>query len=190
MQLVRVGFAAAALMGPMALVAQEMPKTTTERMKGVPAAKKEQLRGTVVYVEGNDLVVRMSTGDIREFKVPPSLKFIIDGKEMSVGELKPGTELVATITTTTTPVTERTKTVGSGKVWWVNGNTVIVTLPNGENRTYTVNDSYRFVVDGKPASVHDLRKGMTISAERIVEEPVSEIVSETVVTGKAPRTGG
>jgi len=33
----------------------------------------------------------------------------------------------------------------------------------------------------------DLKKGMKISAEKIVEEPRTESVSNTVVTGQAPR---
>jgi hypothetical protein len=169
-----------------ALLAQDMPKTTKERLHGAPVVKKEQLHGMVLYVEGNDLVVRMSNGRIREFKVPASRKFLVNGREINADQLKPKTQLVATITTTSTPVTERTRTIGSGKVWWLSGNTVILTLPNGENHTYTVNDSYRFVVDGKPTSVHDLRKGMTVSAEKIVEEPVTEITSDITVTGTAP----
>ena len=186
MSIVTIRFAILAASAALAVAQQQMPKTTSETVKGTPTVTTEQLHGTVVYVEGNDLVVRMSDGDIREFKVPPSRKFIVDGKEMTVRQLKQGTELTATITTTTTPVTERTKTVGTGKVWWVSGNTVIITLPNNENRTYKVLDSYRFNIDGKPASVHDLRKGMMISAEKIVEEPRTEIASDTVVTGKAP----
>ena len=118
---------------------------------------------------------------------PESRKFIIDGRELTVHELKPGTRLSATLTTTTTPVTERTTTVGTGKVWFVSGKTVILTLPNNENRMYTVKDDYKFIIEGnKNASVFDLRKGMVVSAQRIVEEPKTEIASNTVVTGQAP----
>jgi hypothetical protein len=179
--------AAAILILSTASAQQNMPQTTKERIKGASEMKTEQLHGTVEYVQGNDLVVRMSTGEIDEFAVPESRKFVIDGRELSVHELKPGTKLTATITTTTTPVTERTTTVGTGKVWWVAGNTVILTLPNNENRTYKVNDDYRFNVDGKQATVQDLRKGMTISAQRIVEQPHVEISSNTTVTGQAPK---
>src|SRR6185295_981266 len=100
--------------------------------------------------------------------------------------LKPGTKLTATVTTTKTPVTERTTTIGTGKVWWVAGNTVIITLPNNENRMYKVNDNYHFKVDGKDASVHDLRKGMVIAAEKIVESPKAELATNVAVTGEAP----
>ena len=165
---------------------QQMPQTTTEKIKGAATVTTEQLKGAVAFVEGNYLVVRMSTGEIRHFQVPETRKFVVDGQEVSVHELKPGTKLTATITTTTTSVTERTTTIVSGRVWYVAGNSVIVTLPNNENRMYKVEDSYRFVVNGKRASVHDLRKGMTISGEKIVEAPLTEIASNTVVVGQAP----
>jgi LPXTG-motif cell wall-anchored protein len=165
---------------------QPMPRTTTEKIRGAGSAQTEHLRGTVVFVEGNRLVVKMANGDIRTFEPPDSRKFIIDGKELTVGELKPGTKLSATVTTTTTPVIERTTTVGTGKVWFVSGNSVILTLPNNENRMYKVNDNYRFNVNGEKASVHELRKGMVISAEKIVEAPKTEIASDVAVTGSAP----
>src|SRR4051794_24862328 len=165
---------------------QDMPKTTSEQIKGESSVKTEQMSGTVVAVEGNDLLVRMSSGGFRNFIVPESRKFTVDGQDVSVQDLKPGTRLTATVTTTTTPVTERTTTVGTGKVWYVSGNTVILTLPNNENRMYKVNENYRFNVHGQPASVHDLRKGMVISAQKIVEEPKTEVAANTVVTGHEP----
>ena len=166
--------------------AQQMPTTTTEHVKGTPTVTTQHLSGNVVQVDGNNLLVRLSTGELRNFTVPDSRKFLVDGQELSVHDLKPGTKLTATMTTTTTPVTERTTTIGTGKVWFVQGNTVIITLPNNENRMYKVQDSYRFNVGGQSASVHDLRKGMTVSAEKIVEAPRTEIASNTVVTGHAP----
>src|SRR4051794_23127207 len=165
---------------------QDMPKTTSEQIKGQSSVKTEQMSGTVVAVEGNDLLVRMSSGGFRNFIVPESRTFTIDGQDVSVHDLKPGTRLQATITTTTTPVTERTTTIGSGKVWYVSGNTVIVTLPNNENRMFKVSEDYKFNVHGQPASVHDLRKGMVVAAEKIVEEPSTEVASNTTVTGHPP----
>src|SRR3954465_9264052 len=168
------------------VMAQDMPKTTSEQTRGTSSVKTDQLHGTVVAVEGNDLLVRMSTGGFRNFTVPESRKFNIDGQELSLQDLKPGTRLTATITTTTTPVTDRTTTVGTGKVWYVSGNTVVLTLPNNENRMYKVNEDYKFNVHGQPASVHDLRKGMVISAQKIVEAPRTEVAANTTGTGHAP----
>jgi hypothetical protein len=169
------------------LAQQKMPETTKESIKSKASVTTEQLHGTVEYVEGNHLVVRMTNGGIREFSVPESRKFTIDGRDLTVHDLKPGTKLSATVTTTTTPITDRTTTVGTGTVWWVAGKTVVITLPNGENRTFTVTDDYKFNIEGnKSATVSDLKKGMRISAQKIVEEPRTEIASDTVVTGQAP----
>lgn len=178
--------AAFTILSAMAMAQNGMPQTTKERIEGAPTVTTQHLHGTVVQVDGNTLLVRMAGGGFREFNVPDSRKFNVDGQDLSVHDLKPGTTLTATTTTTTTPVTERTTTVGSGKVWWVNGNNVILTLPNGENHMYKVQESYRFNVNGQPATVHDLRKGMIVSAQKIVETPKTEIASDTVVSGHAP----
>jgi len=162
-------------------------QTTKESIKGSATVTKEKLQGTVVYVQDNHLVVRMADGEIRQFDPPASRKFVIDGKELTVRDLKPGTKLTATVVTTTTPITDRTKTVGTAKVFWVTGKTVILTLPGGENRTYKVRDDYKFIVEGQPADVSSLKPGMTVSAEKIVEEPRTEIASDTTVTGQAPK---
>jgi len=91
--------------------------------------------------------------------------------------------LTATVTTTTQPVTVRTTAVVNGTVWYASGNTVILTLENGENRSYNVPDSYRFVVEGKPASVRDLRQGMKVTGEKVTAQPTTEVSSTTVVKG-------
>ena len=58
-------------------------------------------RGTVVYVSGNDLVVKMEDGNLKHFVVPSDYKLTVDGKPVYVQDLKPGTKLTQTITTTT-----------------------------------------------------------------------------------------
>lgn len=147
----------------------------------------EQLSGEVMKVEGNDLVVRMSNGELRTFNnVPDSRKALIDGVEVGVRDLKPGTRLSATITRTSTPLTVRTTTVATGRVWLVSGLNVILTLPSGENKQYTVKPDYTFNVNGRPATVAELRPGMVVSAEKIVEEPRVELTTNTAVTGQGP----
>ena len=153
---------------------------------GPAEVKTEQITGEVVWVEGNLLVAKLLPGGLyRVFDVQPGRQFIIDGKTLLIGELKLGTILTATATTTTQPVTVRTATVVNGTVWWAQGNYVVLTLENGQNRAYTVPDSFRFTVEGKPATAYELKKGMKVSATKIVEEPRTEISTKTVITGKA-----
>jgi LPXTG-motif cell wall-anchored protein len=150
-----------------------------------------ELKGTVVQVEGTNLVVKLSTGETTTFSVPETRKFVIDGKEVSVHEVRPGTTLTATLKTTTTPVAVRTNSVQGGRVWYVVPPTVILTLPTGENKRYEVKDAdnVRFMVNGSPATVFDLRAGMTVSVEKIVAEPDVEVVATTTIVGQAPLAG-
>jgi hypothetical protein len=176
-----------ALGGTALLAVTAAAQTTTQQTKGTPTVTTEQLRGEVVKVEGNTLVVKMSNGDLRTFSnIPDSRRAVVDGVEVGVRDLKPGTKLTANITKTTTPITIRTTTVKTAKVWYVSAPHVILTLPDGQNKQYTVKDDFKFIVNGQPATVFDLRTGMNVSAERIVEEPTVEITTESKVVGQAP----
>ena len=187
MRILRVLITAAGVMtftaGPLA----QNPAKTTEPT-GTPKVTTSKMTGEVVLVDENNLLVKMQpTGQYRIFNVKPDRQFIIDGQPRTVKELTPGTVLTATVTTTAQPVTDRTTTVTNGTVWFVDKarNHLIVTLDNGENRSYDVPKGFKFTVDGKPATIDDLRTGMKLSATKMVSEPRTEISTETVVTGKS-----
>jgi hypothetical protein len=180
-----IGLAVLALNG--APQAQQAP-TKTEKVQGTSQVETLKLTGEVVWVDGNWLLARMQPlGNYSLFNVQPGREFVIDGQKKRIGDLKPGTVLNGTMSKRTTAVTMRTTSTLSGTVRWVQGNYVIVTLDSGENKEYTVPESYQFNVSGKPATVKELRQGMKISATKIVEEPRTEISTDTVITGKAPK---
>ena len=160
----------------------------TEEIKGPGQVTTMQMTGEVTFVRDNTLVAKMQpTGSYSVFYVKPGREFVIDGQTKHIGDLKPGTVLTATVTTTVRSVTNRTTSNLKGRVWWVQGNYVVLTLANGENREYKVADSFKFMVDGKPASVSQLKQGMEVSATQIVEEPHTEISENTVITGRSPK---
>jgi hypothetical protein len=180
-----IGITVAVLFLAVTLSAQTTKK---EEVAGVAKVTTEKITGEVVQVEGNHLLARMPGGQYRMFTIQPGRQFIIDGQSKQLSDLRPGTVLTATATTTTASVTERTTTITSGTVWFVSGNKLIVTLDNGENREFTVPDDFKFNVEGnKEATVRDLRKGMKISATKIVSEPRTQITTDVVVTGQAPK---
>jgi hypothetical protein len=135
----------------------------------------------VVQVEGNYLLVKLQSGEVRVFNVSPERRFMVDGKPLTVQQLKPGTILTATFTST--PPAGAPVTTVTGKVWYASGNTVILTLPDGTNKSYTVPASFKFTVHGEPAPVSKLRKGMMVTAYRIPEPPAVEISYDVEVTG-------
>jgi hypothetical protein len=144
--------------------------------------------GTVTSVQGNHVVIKMSTGEEKEFDVPDDFRLTVDGKEISVHELKPGTKLSRTITTTTEPKTVYTTTVKKGVVWHAQGDTVIITGADGKNRQYNhVPDWITFNVDGKDMDVMELKKGMRVTATIVSDTPSTVVTSMPGgVSGNAP----
>lgn len=163
-------------------------KTQTSTTKGHATHEVTVERGEVVYVSGNDLVVKMEDGTIRHFpNVPESARINVDGQELGIHDLKPGMKLQRTITTTTTPETVTTVQTVTGKVWNVNPPvSVILTLEDGTNQQFKIPKGQKFMVDGQETDAWGLRKGMKISATKIVEAPQTVIDEQRKVTGSMP----
>jgi hypothetical protein len=151
--------------------------------------KTEKLSGTVVEVDGGTLIVKMDSGDIRTFTPPADRVFVIDGKELKLSQLQPGTKLNATIQETATATTVKTVETLEGTVVYASGPTVILRLPTNERRQYNIKstDPVKFYdPNGKEMTVFDLRKNMNIKATKITEAPSVELAANTTVTGTAP----
>ncbi len=169
-----------------AVTAIAQTSTTTTKTKGTATVTTREESGTVIFVEGNTVVIKGNNGEIKTFEVDPSRTANVDGRDITVRDLKVGTTLKATYTTTTTPVTERTVTVASGTVWFVSGRSVIATI-DGKNHQFTPRPDQKFKVGGQMVDITGLRKGMTFSAEKIVESPLVEVATNKVITGTAPK---
>jgi LPXTG-motif cell wall-anchored protein len=145
-------------------------------------------RAEVVYVTGNDLVVKMEDGTIRHIpNVPESAKVNVDGKELGIHDLKPGMKLQRTITTTTTPKMVTTVQSVTGKVWQVSPpNSVILTLEDNTNQKFSIPKGQKFTVDGQQMDAFGLRKGMMVSATKVVEVPETVVEQQRQLTGKMP----
>lgn len=144
-------------------------------------------QGTVVHVYGNNLVVEMSTGEIKEFVVPEGFTFNIDGREVPVSDLVPGTKLTSEITTTTTPHIVQTTELRKAEIVQRKGRDVIVRDENGKLKMYSdVSENIIFTVDGKQVPLKYLAGGMRVTAT-IVHTSVTEVTEQDrVVGGYAP----
>jgi len=166
--------------------AQVQTETTTTH--GTASHEMKVDRAEVVSVNGNDVVVKMEDGTIRHIaNVPDSVRVTVDGKQLGVHDLKPGMKLQRTITTTTVPkVITTTKTV-TGKVWYVNPPTsVILTMEDGQNQQFKVPSGQKFNIDGKETDVWGLKKGMKVSATKVVEVPETVVTQQRALSGTAP----
>ena len=77
--------------------AQDTSEKTIQ--KGPATYETETKSGTVVYVSGNELVVKGDNGVVKHFTVPDSATATVDGQQLTVHQLKPGMHLTQTITT-------------------------------------------------------------------------------------------
>ena len=129
----------------------------------------------VISVDGNNLVVRDQKGT-EEYTVPDDFRFTVDGKKMSVSELKPGMKGTATITTTTTVKPVVVTEVRRGEVVRATPGSLTVRTPDGTVRRYTKGQldakGLQIFKDGRPVQLAELKAGDQLAA--------------TIVTNDAP----
>jgi hypothetical protein len=162
--------------------------STQEKIKGESNTQVMVRSGTVLAVDGNNLIVKMQDGEVKHFTVPEDSKFTVDGKEVGISELKPGTELTQSIMTTRTPTVVRTTTTIKGRVFSVNPPTsVILTLGDGTNKRYYIPEGQKINVDGQELDAFSLKPGMKINAKVTQEVPAEDVeVRRGSVAGVAP----
>jgi LPXTG-motif cell wall-anchored protein len=164
-------------------------QTETSTTTGQSTHKVDVERAEVVYVSGRDVVVKMEDGTIRHISnVPESTKVTLaDGTQVGIHDLKPGMKLEKTVTTTTTPKLVTTTQNVTGTVWHANPPlNVILTLDDGTQQRFNIPEGQKFNVDGKMVDAWHLKKGMKVTATKVVEEPVTEMAVKQELTGTLP----
>jgi hypothetical protein len=143
-------------------------------------------RGEVLAVYGNDIVVKMDTGEVRHYTAPPGATANVDGKQITVQDLRPGMKLQRTTITTTTDRVVTSMRTTQGTVWQVNAPYVIFTGPDGKNKQVKVPEGTKFTIEGEPKTVFELRKGMRFTATIMTQAPETLVTSTRSTTGTAP----
>lgn len=170
----------------LSISAQVQTQTTTT--SGKAQVNTQVKRGEIVFVSGNSVVVKMEDGTLRHFdNVPESARITVDGQQLGVHDLKVGMHVEKTITTTTTPQTITTVQSVTGKVWFINPpSTVILTMADGKNQEFKIPNGQKFNVDGQMVDAWGLKKGMNVSATKVVEAPATVIAQNSKLTGQMP----
>jgi hypothetical protein len=163
-------------------------QTTTNTTSGASKHEVSVERGEVVLVSGNDLVVKMEDGSLRDFQnVAESARVSVDGHELGIHELKPGMKLEKTLTVVTTPQTITTVKTVTGKVYHVvPPNSVILTLEDGTNEQFKIPNGQKFTINGEETDAFGLKKGMVVTATKITEEPTTVVEHRIQLTGSMP----
>lgn len=188
--MVRKGWTVALLIAGSVVVATTMAaqvQTQTTVQRGAPVQEAQVDRAEVVYVAGNDLVIKMDNGQIEHIVVPNDITVTVDDKELTVHDLKPGMRLQQTITTTTTPTTVTTVQNVEGTVSHVSPpNFVTLTLANGKRQRFRIPSGQKFTIDGKETDAFGLKDGMKLSATAITEAPGLLTTQDAERTGQMP----
>ena len=163
-------------------------QTSTDTTSGTPTKQVKVEKGTVVLVSGNDLWVKDQSGQIRHFpNVPESVRVTVNGQQLGIHDLKPGMTVERTTITTTTPkLTTTTQTV-TGKVWYVNPpQSVILTMEDGKNQEFKIPKGQKFDVNGQMTDAFGLKKGMSVTATKVVEVPETVVTQQRLLAGQMP----
>jgi hypothetical protein len=117
---------------------------------------------TVVYVSGDDLVLKASDGKILNYIVPASYKFSTGGKQVVLADLTPGATLTAPVATGSDPLLVASIATMKAKVYATTPPDVLtLTTPMGA-KDFTVPDGTKFMVGGKALAYADLASDVTL----------------------------
>jgi hypothetical protein len=170
-----VGLGSICLSGLIVSTASAQQQTTSSEVKNFE----------VVSVDGNKVVVKGEQG-AQEITVPEDFRVTVDGKSVSVRELRPGMKGSATITTTTTVTPVYVTEVRNAEVVQASASSIIVRGQNGF-QMYTEGDvekrGIKIFKNGRPVSFSDLHTRDKLTATIVTEGP-PKVVTEREVQAR------
>ena len=148
--------------------------TATLALAQTSTTTSETKKFQVIAVDGNQLVVKLPEGT-RELTVADDFKFTVDGRSLSVHDLKPGMAGTATITTRTTLIPVTVTEVKNGEVMQSSGNSILVRTGDNQIKMFTQGDidkrGVKIMRDGRPAQISDFRANDRLTATIITTKP-------------------
>jgi hypothetical protein len=163
-------------------------QTQTSETRGQTTKAVTVQRGEIVHIVGNDVVVRMEDGTLRDFdNVSEKVTFMVDGKPVNIHNAKVGMKLEKQTIVSSTPRVITTVEDVTGTVWHVTPpSSVILRLENGETQSFKIPSGQKFTIEGQEKDAWGLRKGMKVQATRVTEVPETLVSHEIRATGKLP----
>jgi LPXTG-motif cell wall-anchored protein len=140
---------------------------------------------TVVYVSGDDLVLKAADGKLLNYTVAPGTKFAAGARTLTLAELKPGTQLTKEVATGFDPKIISGVQVVKGKVFAVTPpDGVTLSLADGI-KELAVPAGTTFTVDGNPIKIDALKPNMVVEATIVTT--IADTAKPEVANAPAPQ---
>jgi hypothetical protein len=144
----------------------------------------------VISVDGNLLVFRDQHGT-NALNVPNDFQFTVDGKKMSVSELKPGMKGTAVVTTTSTVIPVYVTEIREAVVLQEGPRSIIVRDKDGVRKRFSQDQLDKWGVqilkDGRVMRIGEVKEGDVITAT-IVSPGAPVVVTEQEVQASLDKT--
>jgi hypothetical protein len=171
------------------MVAQE---TSTSTNKPTSMTKSVTVdHAQVVYVSGDDVVLKDDDGRLRLLAVSSATPLIVDGKAAKPGDLTPGATLSHVQAKTSVQSEVTTVTQIDGTITQIQApKWVTLRFMDGTSKRYEIPAHATFKVNGKDATAFELRKGMKISATAITTEGMDTHSGKSALVSQTPPPTG
>ena len=148
----------------------------------------EVRQGKVLHVSGNQLLVELTDGSTKLFEVPADFRFDVDGRSLTVDQLKPGTLLTQTVTTTVVPEVVKTTEVREAEIVQRKGQTVIYRDARTDKLHMITGIPEGWIVfrNGKQVPIEALAGGDRVTAY-IVHKETKMMTDEETATARSER---
>jgi hypothetical protein len=144
----------------------------------------------VVYVSGDDAVLRLPNGGLRLLEVPPGTTFTVNGQPGRISDLTPGSTVSNIALSGRLESEVTTVTQINGVLTARRGPFATVRLDDGTSRIYRVPSHATFTVNGQPANFNDVRVGSRISATAVRTEGMTTHTTDRAIVANAPQQQG
>ena len=172
--------------GLSALALAQETTTTTSKPTAVTRAVKIDT-AQVVYVSGDDVVLKDGAGRLMLLALPAGTPLIVDGKPTALKDLTPGTTLAHVQARTRVESEVTTVTQIDGEVTQVTPpKWGTLKLGDGTIKRYEIPAQPTFQVNGTTATAFELKKGMKLSATAVTTSGVNTHTGKAAIVGETP----
>jgi hypothetical protein len=144
----------------------------------------------VLYVSGDDAVLKMPDGSLQLFELSPGTSLTIDGKPGTAADLKPGMTLSHAKLNTRTQADVTTVTEINGTILDKNGRNLTLRLDDGTAKIYRVPYHATFNVNGQETKYDDVTTGSKISATVVKTKSMTTHSSKSAAVAQTPPQQG